>query len=52
MAAKQSYEMKLAKKFIIKHGCSVMTAAKMAKISYQAIYISKWYKEWKLNNKI
>lgn len=46
MGAKVSAEMRAAKALILA-GKSAYEAAKTVGISSQAIYMSKWYKEWK-----
>jgi hypothetical protein len=47
MGAKESSEMKKARDLIINNNMSVCAAAKDAGITYAAIYMSRWYKEWK-----
>lgn len=51
MGAKESEEMKKARDLIINEGVPVCAAAKNAGITYSAIYLSKWYKEWRKNRK-
>jgi len=46
MGAKQSWEMKKAKELVLS-GMLPYRAAKLAGITRQAIYHSKWYKEMK-----
>lgn len=47
MGAKVSAEMLAAKELVIAHGMSAYEAAKVAGITKSAIYVSKWYKEFK-----
>ncbi len=47
MGAKESAAMKEASRLIMKKNLTVRQAAKLAEISHSAIYMSKWYKEWK-----
>jgi len=48
MGAKVSAEMLAAKDLIVNQGLSAYEAAKVAGISSSAIYMSDWYKKWKL----
>lgn len=47
MGAKVSAEMERARKLVTSEGMSPYEAAKVAGITRSAIYMSKWYKEFK-----
>jgi len=47
MGAKQSNEMKRAKLLVTKYSKTPAEAARSVGLTRQAIYHSKWYKEWK-----
>lgn len=47
MGAKESAEMKRARKLVILGGMTAYAAAKRSGITRNAIYVSKWYKDWK-----
>lgn len=48
MGAKVSAEMLAAKELITNQGMSAYEAAKVSGITASAIYMSDWYKKWKL----
>jgi hypothetical protein len=51
MAAKVSAEMLKAKRLVVERGLTPYAAAKEAKISTSAIYMSQWYKDRRDANK-
>lgn len=48
MGAKVSAEMLTARKLVTEQGMSAYEAANVAGVSSSAIYMSDWYKKWKL----
>jgi hypothetical protein len=50
MGAKESLAMKHARNLIIKKKMRAATAARIAGVTANAIYMAKWYKEWKKKN--
>lgn len=48
MGAKVSAQMLAARKLVTDQGLSAYEAAKVSGISSSAIYMSDWYKKWKL----
>lgn len=51
MPCKESAEMALARKLVKEDGMTPYAAAKKAGITPPAVYMSKWYKEWRDNVK-
>lgn len=47
MGAKESGAMIKARKLIMEKGVNPAQAAKKVGLTRSAIYVSKWYKEWK-----
>jgi len=51
MAALESEKMKKARDLIVNRGLSAYAAAKQSGISAPAIYMAKWYKDFKAGQK-
>ncbi len=47
MGARESVQMTKARRLVTKKGMTASAASEKAGITRSAIYMSKWYKEWK-----